>query len=112
MRFWRHSRDQAIDLRGHRSDTGAARVRLVGRLDRGSVPEVRRELLVLINGYRAVDVDLSEVTSCDAAGLDLFVDLTWEADARGTTFTLHAVGPMLRDVLAATDLDKLVDVAA
>jgi anti-anti-sigma factor len=72
--------------------------RLVGELDRVSCRQVERMLAGPASDGGVVTLDLSELKSCDAAGVDVLVNLTKRADIASGALRLRSA---TEDVLQA-----------
>ncbi|MFF1543741.1 STAS domain-containing protein [Streptomyces sp. NPDC058291] len=67
-----------------------ALVTLAGEIDLTTAPQVRQALAeCLSEGVRSIDVDLTAVTFCDAAGLNAFLLASRFATEAGRTLRLH-----------------------
>lgn len=72
--------DQQLLVTGDRRDDGTVRVRVSGDLDGFAVPVFRERLAALLAvPVRCVELDLSEVSFCDAAGLRELLALRFRA---------------------------------
>lgn len=68
---------------------------LTGTLDINTVDELRGILLASLERNTTIVVDLSSVTSCDAAGVQLLFALAKSAELAGKTFALGATSEAL-----------------
>ena len=74
-------------------------VRLKGRIDVDSSPDVRDRLQVILSSDplpHAVTVDLSDVTSIEASGIATLIEALKVARNREIRFHLQGHGPVLR----------------
>lgn len=69
---------------------------LAGDLDLYQVESARAALLAHLNTHSAAVVDLSGITGCDTAGLQLLIAADRSAHAAGRRFTLLAPPPAVR----------------
>src|SRR5215469_12620041 len=83
-----------------------------GRIDMGDSLTRLREALITQMGTREIFLDLSQVTTIDAAGLGLLVFLHTRAAGRGCTLKLLAPSPQVRNVLSLTHLDSVLPIVA
>lgn len=85
-----------------------ATVRMIGNLDRGTVPALRKPLLrvALRGGIHAVEVDLSAVSAMDTAGVAVLVEMLRTVQKGGAQFCLCGVSESLRRVIQLTRLDE------
>lgn len=80
-------------------------VRLSGEMDISRVDEVRALLLEAVtrtDGPAAVVVDLSDLTFCDSAGLNLLLRARLQAEESGHTLRLAAPGAQMLRLLEIT----------
>lgn len=70
-----------------------------------TVEAVRGQLLERLKGRQGVVLDLSGVTACDCAGLQLLCAARHSARARGQPFALGKLPPVLLAATAALGLD-------
>jgi len=75
-----------------------------GRLVTGH--ETRLRCAAIRQDFRELRVDLREITAVDAAGIGALVSL----QAAGFYLTLVDPSPILRDVLARTELDSVFEI--
>lgn len=68
---------ESLHLRLQRKEPDEMSVRLEGPLDRQTVPAIRKELLASVKGreIKEVEIDLSEVSSLDTAGIAVMVEV-------------------------------------
>ncbi|MES5819432.1 STAS domain-containing protein [Streptomyces sp. RG80] len=71
-------------------------ITLAGEIDLATAPLVRATLATCVrDGIRAVDVDLTAVTRCDADGLDAFLAASRLAGEAGAALRLHYPPPAM-----------------
>ncbi|WTX00210.1 STAS domain-containing protein [Streptomycetaceae bacterium NBC_01309] len=68
----------------------------------------RRAQRCLREGHRDIDVDLSRVTSCDASGLHVFLDIYHDAARAGGYLRLHRPSPIVARLLTLTGTGTLL----
>jgi anti-anti-sigma factor len=82
-------------------------VRLRGALDVAGAPALRERLIGLLNpGMRLVVLDLSRVSSCDAAGLAVLVGTQRRAGLLGIVVRLAAPSLPVATLLRLTGLER------
>jgi anti-anti-sigma factor len=82
-------------------------VHLSGEIDIFTSAALRRRLLSTVRHSASLLIlDLSQVTSCDAAGLGVLVGIQKRARARGITLTLTAPRPYMSRLLRITGLER------
>ncbi|WP_170223108.1 STAS domain-containing protein [Nonomuraea turkmeniaca] len=86
-------------------DATTVALALGGDLDHGSTPQLTA--LSFAEGYRRIDVDLSELTFIDSSGLAGLVGLRQRAADAGAVVHVVALTPYLRKLLTMTALDLL-----
>ena len=96
----------------HRHD-GAAEVRLAGELDLVTGPDVASRLRRLLETAPAatVVIDLSEISYCDAAGLNVFANAQRDAEAVGKRIVLVRASGVLRQVFDSVQFGEVVTIA-
>ncbi|MDK1348972.1 STAS domain-containing protein [Streptomyces sp. 378] len=86
-----------------------ALITLAGEIDLESAPLVRVSLeRCLLDGIRAIDVDLTPVTFCDCSGLNTFLRAAQETTVVGGTLRLHHPPTTLVRILDLTDCGFLL----
>ncbi|WP_131737334.1 STAS domain-containing protein [Actinomadura roseirufa] len=86
-------------------------IALSGKVDGAAAPALRGHLLgVLGRSGRLLILDLSEVTSADAAGLAVLVGIRRRADGLGIVVRLAAPGPQVAGLLRVTGFDRVLTV--
>ncbi len=93
------------------SDEGRARVRLEGRLDKNTVPEVRKDLLKTLKSGRfsEIVVDLSGVERMDTAGVALLVEMHNQAINRGVRWKIERTSSTAHKMLVLSRLSVLME---
>ncbi len=91
----------------HESDAVVVGVR--GELDTYTAPELRARLheVIDVEGTRALQLELSEMTFVDSSGLAVFVDALKRVRQHGGTLTLHAPSRSTTKVLEISGLNKI-----
>ncbi|HUK26651.1 MAG TPA: STAS domain-containing protein [Terriglobales bacterium] len=87
-------------------------VKCSGRLVRGESANALRQAVVTQKEARVVVLDLTELEFLDAGGLGTLVTLHHWSSARGIQLKLVNPAPFVRDLLARTGLDRVVDVSS
>lgn len=77
--------------------TDAAAVHFVGALNIYGVDAARTELLTGLASRTALTLDLSGVTACDAAGLQLVIAARRAATLAGKSFSVPAPAPAVAE---------------
>lgn len=85
-------------------DTEATQLTLSGELTIYSVHELRELLLRAIDENRDIDVDMSEVSEVDTAGLQLVLLARREVEARGQQLRISGCDSEVREALAFYNL--------
>ncbi|MFE7895979.1 STAS domain-containing protein [Streptomyces sp. NPDC057424] len=86
-----------------------ALITLAGEIDLDSAPLVRVSLeRCLLDGIRAIDVDLTPVTFCDCSGLNAFLRAAQQTTVVGGTLRLHHPPTTLVRILDLTDCGFLL----
>jgi anti-anti-sigma factor len=87
--------------------------RLHGNLDFSTAPAVRERLRDLLSASpRLLVIDLSGVSSSDAAGLAVLIGTQRRARARGITVRLAAPSLQVAELLRVTGLDSSLTICA
>ncbi|MDR3460051.1 MAG: STAS domain-containing protein [Verrucomicrobiae bacterium] len=74
---------------------GSDTIRLVGDLDLYQVAAARAALLNELAGRPGLELDLSGIANCDAAGLQLLIAAGRSAALAGKTFCIQAAAPAI-----------------
>ncbi|QKW51333.1 STAS domain-containing protein [Streptomyces buecherae] len=86
-----------------------ALITLAGEIDLVTAPLVRVSLeRCLLDGMRAIDIDLASVTFCDCSGLNAFLRAAQQTTAAGGTLRLHHPPPTLVRIVDLTDCGSLL----
>jgi len=93
-----------------RSLGNVAVVRLQGRMVNGETATLRQAVDAL-SEVRTIFLDLSRVSTIDASGLGLMLDLRRLTQARGIRFKLMNVTTAVSRVLEVTRLDSVFEIA-
>lgn len=94
-----HNRTEAADI-----------IRIEGRLDASTAPEMQAGAIAALDGSGPLVLDLAEVDYVSSAGLRALLILLREATARERPLALAALTPDVSDVIRLTGFDKLLDV--
>ncbi len=96
-----------------RTEPGCLVVALSGSLDAASAPALREYLLRIVHQCDGrLVLDLSAVSYADVSGLTAVVGTGRRARLLGGWLRLASPAPVVADVLAATGLDRQLDVYA
>ena len=96
-----------------RAERGHLVVGLSGALDGPSAPALRESLLLLVHQCAGrLVLDLSAVSYADAGGLTVLVGTARRARLLGGSLRLAALKPVVADALAATGLDRHLNIHA
>ena len=94
-------------LKVHAKDLGTVAVLcLQGQIVNGET-EILREAVHSLSGVSAVILDLARVTTVDARGLGVMLELREQAEAKGVRFELMNVTKWVSRVLAVVRLDSV-----
>lgn len=97
-------------LKVHARDTGKVVVLcLQGRIVNGEA-EVLRNAVRSVSQASAVILDLARVTTIDAGGLGVMLELRAQAESRGVQFELMNVTNAVRRVLEITRLNTVFEI--
>jgi anti-anti-sigma factor len=92
---------------------GSTIARLQGNLNITTAPALREHLIgVLSAPAKLLVIDLSGVSSSDAAGLAVLIGIQRRARARGSTMRLAAPCPQVAELLQVTGLDSSFTICA
>ncbi|MFF7215154.1 STAS domain-containing protein [Streptomyces sp. NPDC008238] len=75
---------------------------VIGELDAGTAPELRRALFAALEAGDGLDLDLRDVTGCDGAGLNALLELRNRALAAHRTLTVTAASDTVLRLLDLT----------
>ena len=84
---------------------------LQGRIVNGET-ETLRNALQSVSEASAVIIDLARVTTVDARGLGVMLELREQAEAKGIRFELMNVTKLVSRVLEVTRLDSVFEITA
>lgn len=99
-------------LRVHAKNLGTVAVLcLQGRIVNGETENLRNAIHSM-SKVSAVILDLARVTTVDARGLGVMLELRQEAEAKGVRFELMNVTKLVSRVLALTRLDSVFQITA
>ena len=99
-------------LKVHAKDLGTVAVLcLQGQIVNGET-EILREAVHSVSGVSAVILDLARITTIDAHGLGVMLELREQTIQRGIRFELMNVSNPLSWVLEITRLDSVFQIAA
>ncbi|MBI4985015.1 MAG: STAS domain-containing protein [Rhodocyclales bacterium] len=84
--------------------SAAARIDVQGELSIFAAAELRRRLLDALDTAAEVEVDLSQVSEMDSAGVQLMVAAKREAAARNKVLRFSGHSPTVFDILELCDL--------
>ncbi len=99
-------------LKVHAKNLGTVAVLcLQGRIVKGET-EMLRKALHSLSEVSAVILDLARVTTVDAGGLGVMLELREQAESKGIRFELMNVSKLVSKVLAVTRLDSVFEVTS
>ena len=99
-------------LKVHAKNLGTVAVLcLQGRIVKGET-EMLRKALHSLSEVRAVILDLARVTTVDAGGLGVLLELREQAESKGIRFELMNVTKLVSRVLEVTHLDSVFEVTS
>ncbi len=99
-------------LRVHAKNLGTVAVLcLQGRIVKGET-EILRKALHSLSEVSAVILDLARVTTVDAGGLGVMLELREQAESKGIRFELMNVTKLVSRVLEVTHLDSVFEVTS
>ena len=97
-------------LKVHAKNLGnVAVLSLRGRIVNGET-EVLRQAVDSVSDGKSVILDLAKVTTIDAGGLGVMLDLRQQAEAKGVRFELMNVTKWVSKVLEVTRLDTVFEI--
>jgi anti-sigma B factor antagonist len=74
--------------------------------------EILRQAVQTLSMLSAVKLDLAQVTTVDASGLGVMLELREQVQSKGMRFELMNVSKQIRKVLEVTRLDSVFQIAA
>jgi len=98
-----------MDIQMESGDNGE-RMALSGEMTIFSALQSKSQLLEASRGNKALDVDLSQVSEFDVAGLQLIAMMKREALAQGNTLRFVSHSAAVSEVLQLCNLEALFDV--
>ena len=99
-------------LKVHARNLGTVAVLcLQGRIVKGEA-EILRNALHSVSEVSAVILDLARVTTLDAGGLGVMLELREQAESKGIRFELMNVTKLVSRVLEVTRLDSVFEVTS
>jgi anti-anti-sigma factor len=99
-------------LKVHAKNLGTVAVLcLQGRIVKGET-EILRNALHSVSEVSAVVLDLARVTTVDAGGLGVMLELREQAESKGIRFELMNVTKLVSRVLEVTRLDSVFQITA
>jgi anti-anti-sigma factor len=99
-------------LKVHAKNLGTVAVLcLQGRIVKGET-EILRNALRSVSEASAVILDLARVTTVDAGGLGVMLELREQAESKGIRFELMNVTKLVSRVLEVTRLDSVFQITA
>ena len=99
-------------LKVHAKNLGTVAVLcLQGRIVKGET-EMLRKALHSLSEVSAVILDLARVTTVDASGLGVMLELREQAESKGIRFELMNVTKLVSKVLEVTRLDSVFEVTS
>ena len=93
-------------VRGPASST----LRVTGEIDMSTAPTVHEAAINAIRVYTALDIDLSDVTFMDSAGLHVLLATQRRAERHGGYLRLLHPTPRVMRVLEVTGVDGLFEI--
>jgi len=90
------------------SDRGDGHWSLAGELDFGSVPDLLFEVKGRVRGNGAIELDLSDVTRADSAGLALLIECMRAAARAGRSMRFINVPEQLHSIARVSGLDGIL----
>lgn len=79
-------------------------VKVEGELTVYAVHDLKTRLLAALSDGTPLQIDLSEVSEVDGAGIQLLLATQREARQNGTTLRLNSMAPQVAEALALMDL--------
>ncbi|KOU22590.1 hypothetical protein ADK52_20430 [Streptomyces sp. WM6372] len=98
-----------IDLKTVVGNDGDVRVTLAGELDFHTAGQVEPRLTALAaSGHRSLVLDLSGISFCDSAGIDLFLRVHHRCHSAGTRLRLTDVPPLVAESMRVLGADRVL----
>jgi len=85
---------------------------LTGALDTSTADEVLKALLIHLESYVGISLDLSQIDSCDAVGVQLLLAMQKSAEVAAKPFAVVAASNEFASICAALGLSSTQFVAA
>ena len=86
-------------------------LRIEGRINAGSAPELEKEVLALVeHGEGSLVLDLAQVDYISSAGLRVFLTAVKELAGRSRNFALAAPSPDVLDVVKLTGFHQILTI--
>ncbi|TDU79749.1 STAS domain-containing protein [Streptomyces sp. KS 21] len=96
-----------IDLKTAARSDGNVRVTLAGELDFHTARQIEPRLTALAAyGHRGLVLDLSGISFCDSAGIDLFLRVHHRCHTAGTRIRLCGVPPVVAKSMRVLGADR------
>ncbi|WP_412078714.1 STAS domain-containing protein [Streptomyces xanthophaeus] len=96
-----------IDLKTTARNSDGLRIALAGELDFHTAGLVEPRLSDLVgSGHRNLDLDLSGLTFCDSAGIDLLLRVDRSCRVLGMKLQLHDVPPLVAKSIRVLGVDR------
>lgn len=83
----------------------SAPLKLEGELNIYTAGDLQQRFLALLNGGKAIDIDLAAVTEIDSAGLQQLLVLKRECEGLGRTLRVLAMSDAVREVFSLLNLE-------
>ncbi len=93
-----------------RIEKGTTIVDVVGQIDLGTSPPLRKTLLDTLKSVDAVAVNLSEVKYIDSSGIASLLEVLKEARKSNKRFVLYGLTPSVLQVLQLTRLTGVFEI--
>jgi anti-anti-sigma factor len=88
--------------------SGPATVLVRGELDAATAPELGDRLEEIARSGRDVDLDLSDTSFIDSAGIRVLVRSLWDVQAAGSSLQLVATSPAAENILRITGILEIL----
>jgi anti-sigma B factor antagonist len=93
-----------------RNERGAVIVDVVGQIDMGTSPALRKALLESLSGTERVAINLTEVTYIDSSGIASLLEVLQEAKKSKRRVILFGLTPSVLYVLQLTRLTGIFEI--
>jgi len=82
-----------------------------GRIDRNTVPKLRRNSLKLVcqKGCQRIELDLTEALCADSSSIAVMVEIHRAAKVRGVQLIISGIAPNVSRTLSLFHLDKVFE---